>query len=419
MTQSPLIREVPLKEAMALVQNASKGAEVLEQWVGQWSGPFKVYDGDLVVEGNLEFGHIPTIVWGNLRVGGCVSDMAQGVSLFIVLGDIHTTSLATRGNIGVTGDLIATDAVFGYSQDATLWVAGQTRTRVLINHSHRFDLLGQVSADFVYGHFDTIQHTGLLASELFVDEVLEVPEGAERVLAQLKPKRMAERLTHGLPVLQEHPTSRRKDMLRELEDLERKAITLEDAGLREIPEEVFRTMGLEKLVLDFNEIDQLPDAIGDLVQLRYLSLDDLPMRRLPESIGSLHNLEVLSLRFTKIKTFPKRFEELQSLREIYLTYSSLEQFPEVLKRLANLERLSFWHCGPEDPEKLRAFIEAIAQIPSLRSLAFAQGSIRVFPENVAKLQMLEEFQIVDQKVTESGLEALRQALPGARIKLGV
>lgn len=417
MTQTPsLIRELPLKEAMALVHNASHGSEVLGQWVGQWSGPFKVYDGDVRVEGSLEFDHMPTIIWGDLVVGGCIVDAA---SLLIVLGNVRAENLATHANFGVTGDLIVTGMVFGYSGDAVLWVGGTTRATALVNHAHRFDLRGPIEATYVFGHFDSLSHSGLLASELFVDEVLEVPEGAERILAQIKPKKLVERLSQGLPILQDSPTSRRKDMLRELGDLERTTISLEDAGLKEIPEEVFQTAGLEKLVLDFNEIDHLPERIGDLVHLRHLSLDDAPLRRLPEHIGSLHELEVLSLRFTKIKTLPSRFEELQSLRELYLTYSSLDGFPEVLKRLPHLERLSFWHCGPEDPQKLHSFVEAISEIPSLRSLCFAQGSIRSFPENIAKLQMLEEFQIVDQKLTEGGLEALRQALPGARIKLGV
>jgi len=136
---------------------------------------------------------------------------------------------------------------------------------------------------------------------------------------------------------------------------------------------------------------------------------------LPEEIGELTNLEVLSLRFVKLRKLPKSFANLKSLRELYLTFSALEVFPEELLELPRLEKLSFWHCL-DDPDKLEAFVAAMARIPSLKVLAFTQGDLKAMPANISLLDHLDELQIVDQRLSTDVLDALRASLPHVRLK---
>jgi len=415
-------RDVSLGEAVQIVGNVAPLGERLVELVGLWSGPFRVFDGNVSWDGDFEVDSRPLIIWGDLIVDGSLLDIKTQGSLLIVMGSLRSENLITKGKIAVGGDLTVSGAIFGYpGQDGELIVNGRTTASHVVSKSHRYHLQGHASATYVYGHVDGLQHSGFQASELFVPEVLDAVLDQEvGIEVDFDAQKLLQALLNKTPAFQETPTSRRSEMLKSLEVSTKKtSISLEDAGLREIPEEVFQTEGLERLVLDFNELTSLTDRIAELKHLRYLSLDDAPLRQLPEAICDLENLEVLSLRYVKLKSLPSGFARLKSLREIYLTYSALTEFPRVLIDLPALERVSFWHCGESDPQKLSDFISALSEMPRLKFLSFAQGGIQRFPTQIKGLNGLEELQIADQKIPEAHQEELRVWLPGTRLKFSI
>lgn len=421
MDNQTIVREVGLAEVIELVKNTDSSArERILEMVNNWSGPFLFYDGDVEHEGTFEADVRPTVIWGSLRVRGAIRDgRDHGHTLLVVLGNLEANDVIARSAFAVAGDVTVKGTFLGAIAEAkrSSWevvaIGGTTRLSVLINAGHWFHLSGPVEADYIFGHFDDVEHSGYEAAELFLPSYLDVASG---VHAALNVPKIIGALNDGYSVIKDNPTTRRRAMFAALDSVdERSTIVLEDAGLSAIPEEVFQAPNLRKLVLDFNEIYSLPPRIAELKELRDLSLDDAPLRSLPEEIGQLANLESLSLRFVKLKRLPQSFSQLKNLRELYLTYSSLEAFPEALKQLPKLEKLSFWHCT-DDPAKLEAFIDAIAEIPTLKFLAFGQGEIKAMPENVTKLQHLEELQIVDQKLPEAAVQTVRSALPSVRVR---
>ncbi len=424
MTDTPVTREIPLSEALELVGNYDTPAQarILEA-LSAWSGPFLVYDGEVRQGGNLEVGTRPTIVWGDLHVGGTVLDRASGqLSLLIVLGDMKARNVVTRGDICIAGDLRVRDTIYGSSSGKhTLVVGGTIDARAIVNHGHWFHLEAGAAADFVFGHIENVEHSGFQSTELFISEVLDVDgEHDEHFDAALKTPAIVEKLARGDDVLRENPTTRRQKMMHQLdepsESEEKKVIHLEDAGLMQVPDEVFETPGLEKLVLDYNDIASLPPRIGELRDLRYLSVDGAMMRRLPEEIGDLDKLEVLSLRFVRLKTLPSSLAGLENLRELYLTYSSLTSFPEVLTQLPSLEKLIFWHCQPDDAERLGTFLEGVAPIESLQVLGFIQGELRSFPGELAKVDQIHELQVADLALGDQEIAEIHRMLPRVKVK---
>jgi len=425
MTDDALItREIPLSEALNLVENHSTPARArIVEALSVWSGPFLIYDGDLKRGGSLEVGARPTIVWGDLELGGTLLDRGSDAStLLVVLGDLNARNLVTRAEVCVAGELIVRDTIFGASAGKhALVVGGETRARAIVNDGHWFHLIGGAEAEYVFGHIDDVPHSGFQSSELFVSEVLDIDEpGVGSIDAALDASAVVERLSRSDDIIRESPTTRRQKMLGVLEEaseqLEQKVLVLEDAGLIEVPDEVFETVGLEKLVLDFNDIAQLPARISELKNLRYLSVDGTMMRRLPDEIGALENLEVLSLRFVRLKTLPDTLASLTRLRELYLTYSSLTEFPEVVSQLASLEKLVFWHCQPDDVDRLASFIAGLASAPSLRVLAFIKGEFTEFPPELAELTQIDELQVADLALGDPALAAIHRMLPGVTIK---
>lgn len=424
MTDAPTTREISLSEALELIGNYDTPAEerILEA-LGAWSGPFLVYDGDFKSGGNLEVGVRPTIIRGDVELGGALLDRSSGhVTLLIVLGDVRARSIATRSDICVAGNVKVRDTIYGASAGKHSFVVGaDLEARAIVNQGHWFHLLGDTNAEFVFGHIENVDHSGFQSTELFISEVLDVEdEPAEHFDAALKTSAITERLARGESVLRESPTTRRQQMMERLdepsESSEKKVIILEDAGLMQIPDEVFETPGLEKLVLDYNEIASLPSRITELENLRYLSVDGSIMRRLPPEIGELEKLEVLSLRFVRLKSLPDSMSNLTKLRELYLTYSNLDGFPQVLENLPALEKLVFWHCQPDDPERLGEFLSGLSRIQSLRVLGFIQGEFRTFPAELAGLKQIEELQVADLALGDQAIAEIHRLLPRVKVK---
>lgn len=416
-------REITLKRALEIVENAEGPARAhMREVLAMWSGPFLIYDGGLEVDGSFHIGRMPTLVWGDLHVDGALIDSGEVPTLTIVLGDLRARSVATRGDLCIQDDLEVDDTVFGASAGLhRLVVGGRTRARALVNESHWFYLLGSVEAQFVHGHIESVPHSGFQASELFVSEVIDLAEEDtdDAYEGALLPDVVTRYIEDGEDLLRANPSTRRQEVLSVLEEESspaRTVLVLEDAGLIEVPEEVFTIPNLEKLVLDFNEITHLPDTFGELSELKVLSLDGTSIRRLPSVIGELSKLEVLSLRFVRLESLPDEIESLSKLKEVHLTYRSLKEFPEVLVRLESLESLTFWHCAPDDSTRLTVFLEGLARLRGLRNLGFIQGEISSFPEALASLEELEVLQVYDLRLDDSAIAEIHRMLPRVHVK---
>ena len=312
-------REINLPEALEMVSGF--GGTVTEralELVGLWSGPFLFYDGDVDVDGELAVGPGPVIVWGDLKVKGPVIDRQESSqTLLIVSGNLECENLITLSQICVFGDLHVHGVVFGEAAGAQdqLIVGGATKARAIVNDAHWFHLAGGVDADFVFGHVEGAVSSGFEADELFISEVLDGGEDEELDIfaATIRKDLVVERLRNGEEILRDNPSTRRRGLIDSLSEVSepRRVISLEDAGLFSVPDEVFDTPGVERLTLDFNEITSLPPRIRTLTELRYLSLDNTLLRRLPDEIGELSELRVLSLRFVRLKELPESVANLK------------------------------------------------------------------------------------------------------------
>lgn len=70
---------------------------------------------------------------------------------------------------------------------------------------------------------------------------------------------------------------------------------------------------LETLVLNSNQLTQLPASFSQLKALRTLSLSANQFREFPSSLGSLRQLDVLDLSKNRIQAIPDEVSELQAI----------------------------------------------------------------------------------------------------------
>lgn len=416
MTQNAVERDISLGEALEIAKNVSTDFAQLQAILSEWSGPFGLLDGETSLE-RLELGAKPLIVWGNLSVEGSILDLSPAGTLLVVLGNLQAkeiyfqSRLASSGRIDVKGVIAA-----GSADSGKILASGGLECRALIARAP-LQVVGDAKSDFSFGPIQGLKTSNMLAGELFVDHVLDRPD--DPMTADCDFTKLRERMAAGLEIIQAEPSSRRLQILSDLDDTASKlTLDLEDAGLFEVPEEVFEAKGLERLVLDFNDITVLPQRIAALKSLKVLSIDGNPIRKLPEEIGQLNALETLSLRFVNLKELPDAISGLVHLREIFLTMSALRDFPESLVSMPSLERLSFWHCG-EDEEKLKGFVERLSAMKQLKVLTFAQGGFSKMPAELKSLGFLDELHLIEQRLPEARQEEVRAWLPNTRVRFSI
>ena len=94
--------------------------------------------------------------------------------------------------------------------------------------------------------------------------------------------------------------------------------TKDEDQLHRIPLEVLKFSWLKKLDLTGNNIEYIPESIGNLANLNKLLLGKNNLQELPGSIGKLTKLNTLVLGFNKIKTLPKSIGKLSELTCLFL-----------------------------------------------------------------------------------------------------
>lgn len=77
-----------------------------------------------------------------------------------------------------------------------------------------------------------------------------------------------------------------------------------------VPRTITKFKNLNRIVLQFNVIDELPDFICELKNLEMIGVSDNPkLTSVPECIAFLPELEIVNLKNTGIESVPKSFEE--------------------------------------------------------------------------------------------------------------
>jgi Leucine-rich repeat (LRR) protein len=143
------------------------------------------------------------------------------------------------------------------------------------------------------------------------------------------------------------------------------------------------------LDLSSNELERLPESIGELKNLSGLDLSDNKLKELPESIGELKNLSGLGLSDNKLKELPESIGELKNLSGLELCCNKLEKLPE-----------------------------SIGELKNLSGLGLSDNKLKELPESIKKLALtLEELVLIGNPVWKNReeMEKIKSWLPNTRI----
>ncbi|CAG6017425.1 unnamed protein product [Menidia menidia] len=171
-------------------------------------------------------------------------------------------------------------------------------------------------------------------------------------------------------------------------------LLLDANQLRDLPKPFFQLVKLRKLGLSDNEIHRLPPEICNFMQLVELDVSRNDILEIPESISNCKALQVADFSGNPLTRLPVSFPELRNLTCLSINDISLQSLPENIGNLTNLVSL-------ELRENLLKFLpESMCQLSSLEELDLGNNELYSLPESIGCLVSLKDLWLDGNLLTE-------------------
>ncbi|XP_070696576.1 leucine-rich repeat-containing protein 18 [Pempheris klunzingeri] len=156
----------------------------------------------------------------------------------------------------------------------------------------------------------------------------------------------------------------------------RRRLTLSNMGITIFPKCLLKLTSVDELDLSRNQIQKLPDNIGNFSSLRWLDLHSNKLESVPESIGNLVGLTHLNLSNNRLVSagLPSTLGFLTSLKSLNLGMNQLDTLPPAMAALNSLQELGlFDNLFINLPEFVKV-LRSLTKLNMKRNpLSYAQG----------------------------------------------
>ena len=162
----------------------------------------------------------------------------------------------------------------------------------------------------------------------------------------------------------------------------------------------------KKLNLSYNQLQTLPDSIGELSRLQKLNLNYNRLTSIPKQIGKLKSLEILNLGYDEnlnmseddnycncLTSLPSEIGDLESLNILYVTDNKLTSLPDQIGKLKKLEFLQL------ERNKIKKIPKGIGNLTNLKELSIYQNKLESLPYEITKLKNIERLWLNDNQLT--------------------
>lgn len=159
-------------------------------------------------------------------------------------------------------------------------------------------------------------------------------------------------------------------------------------GLKRLPNEFCELKKLTYLWLPGNQLKSL-DLICQLTELDELGVHYNQIEQLPDNIGNIRYLSNLRLNNNPLGSnpFPASFSKLRALRDLWLSKCGLTEIPAVLQPLSNLQFLDV------SGNALTTVPDWIGEMRGLSDLNLSNNRITQLPESLGNARFLRKLAI--------------------------
>ncbi|KAM7385692.1 hypothetical protein PAMP_001755 [Pampus punctatissimus] len=155
-----------------------------------------------------------------------------------------------------------------------------------------------------------------------------------------------------------------------------------------VPDEIYRYgRSLEELLLDANQLRDLPKPFFQLIKLRKLGLSDNEIQRLPPEIANFMQLVELDVSRNDIMEIPESISYCKALQVADFSGNPLTRLPETFPELRNLTCLSI------NDISLQVLPDNIGNLSNLVSLELRENLLTFLPDSLSLLHRLEELDL--------------------------
>ncbi|XP_033848969.3 protein scribble homolog isoform X19 [Acipenser ruthenus] len=161
-------------------------------------------------------------------------------------------------------------------------------------------------------------------------------------------------------------------------------LLLDANQLRDLPKPFFRLLNLRKLGLSDNEIQRLPPEVANFMQLVELDISRNDIPEIPESIKFCKSLEIADFSGNPISRLPDGFTQLRSLAHLALNDVSLQALPSDIGNLANLVTLELRE------NLLKSLPTSLSFLVKLEQLDLGSNELDILPDTLGALPNLRE-----------------------------
>ncbi|XP_044031851.1 protein scribble homolog isoform X22 [Siniperca chuatsi] len=161
-------------------------------------------------------------------------------------------------------------------------------------------------------------------------------------------------------------------------------LLLDANQLKELPKPFFRLLNLRKLGLSDNEIQRLPPEVANFMQLVELDISRNDIPEIPESIKFCRALEIADFSGNPLSRLPDGFTQLRALAHLALNDVSLQTLPNDIGNLANLVTLELRE------NLLKSLPTSLSFLVKLEQLDLGSNELDVLPDTLGALPNLRE-----------------------------
>ncbi|KAM6971015.1 LOW QUALITY PROTEIN: protein scribble homolog [Tautogolabrus adspersus] len=161
-------------------------------------------------------------------------------------------------------------------------------------------------------------------------------------------------------------------------------LLLDANQLKELPKPFFRLLNLRKLGLSDNEIQRLPPEVANFMQLVELDISRNEIPEIPESIKFCRALEIADFSGNPLSRLPDGFTQLRALAHLALNNVSLQTLPNDIGNLANLVTLELRE------NLLKSLPTSLSFLVKLEQLDLGSNELELLPDTLGALPNLRE-----------------------------